>query len=116
MQTIRNVRAEHGQCAEVLAFRLQKRGLAVSPSGIGKVLRREKLTRKRVRLAKKDTWQPTTTLPGETIGIDVVYARKFKGKWLFQFTAVDCCTRLALLVDDGRTVQSDSSGVIAESD
>lgn len=90
---IRALRQPHDQCAEVLAHLLKREGITVSPSGVGNILKREGLSRTRKRLPSKDTWRPTTTTPGEVVEIDVVYVRKFKGKWLFQFTAIDCCTR-----------------------
>lgn len=93
VKAVRALRRKTGLGPDVLVHLLRREGITVSASGLTKLLKREGLSRSRKRLKKKDTWQPTTTSPGEVIEIDVVYARKFKGKWLFQFTAIDCCTR-----------------------
>ena len=77
-----------------IALRLQKRyGVIMQWRSIHKVLVREKLVTRKKRLIAKDRWRPKTTVPGELIEIDVVYAKKYKGRWLYQFTAVDACTR-----------------------
>ena len=77
-----------------IALRLKKRyGITMHWRSVHKVLVREKLVMKRRRLIVKDRWKPKTTVPGEIVEIDVAYAKKYKGRWVFQFTAVDACTR-----------------------
>lgn len=77
-----------------IALRLKKRhGITMHWRSVHKVLVREKLVTRRRRLITKDRWQPKTTVPGELVEIDVAYAKKYKGRWLYQFTAVDACTR-----------------------
>lgn len=93
VKRVRALRRKTGLGPDVLVHLLKREGITVSASGLAKLLKREGLSRSRKRLKKKDTWKPRTTIPGEIIEIDVVYVRKFKGKWLFQFTAIDCCTR-----------------------
>lgn len=93
VQRVRQLRRKTGLGPDVLVHLLKREGVVVSASGLAKLLKREGLSRSRKRLRKKDVWQPKTTVPGEIIEIDVVYVRKFKGEWLFQFTAIDCCTR-----------------------
>lgn len=90
---VRSLRKETHLGPDVLAVLLRREGLTLSHSGIGKLLKREGLSRQRTRLQKKEHWTPHVTVPGELIEIDVVYVRKFRGRWLYQFTAIDCCTR-----------------------
>lgn len=60
---------------------------------VHKVLKREGLVCTRKRLRKNQKPIPRATTPGEIIQVDVVYVRKYKGRWLYQFTAIDCASR-----------------------
>lgn len=93
IQRVRQLRRKTGLGPDVLVYLLKREGVVVSASGLAKLLKREGLSRSRRCLKKQDTWVPKSTVPGGMIEIDVVYVRKFQGKWLFQFTAIDCCTR-----------------------
>lgn len=90
---VRRLRLETHLGPDPLAILLKREGVIVSPSGLGKLLKREGLSRQRKRLTPKERWLPVVTIPGELVEIDVVYVRKFKGKWLYQFTALDAATR-----------------------
>jgi transposase InsO family protein len=92
---IRTLRMEHGRTgARNIARRLLKRdGLRIHWQTVHKVLRREGLVSHKRLWTKKDRWKPKATVPGELVEVDVAYARKFKGRWLYQFTAIDVCTR-----------------------
>ncbi len=92
---IRKIRAETPTPgAERIALRLLKRrGIMMQWRTIHKVLKREGLVRTKKRLKKNPKPIPRATFPGELVQIDVVYARKYKGKWIYQFTAVDCASR-----------------------
>ena len=80
--------------ARKIALRLQKRyGTTMHWRSVHKVLVREKLVTPRRRIITKDRWKPKVTIPGEIVEIDVAYVRKYKGRWLYQFTAIDACTR-----------------------
>ena len=80
--------------AKKIAYRLKKRhGITMHWRGVHKVLVREQLVTRRRRIMRRDRWHPKATLPGELVEIDVAYARKYQGRWLYQFTAVDSCTR-----------------------
>lgn len=80
--------------AKRIARRLKKHyGITIHWRSVHKVLVREKLVTRRKRRLTKDRWKPRTTVPGELVEIDVAYAKKHKGSWLYQFTAVDACTR-----------------------
>jgi transposase InsO family protein len=90
---IRDLRQKTQLGPDVLVILLKKEGVRVSHSGIGKLLKREGLSRQKRRIQKKTKWIPKSTIPGELIEIDVIYVRKFKGNWLYQYTAIDSCTR-----------------------
>lgn len=93
VEKVRSMREKTGLGPDILEILLRREGIRASHSGIGKLLKREGLSRQRRRLQKKERWVPKSTVPGEMVEIDVAYARKFKGRWLYQFTAVDSCTR-----------------------
>lgn len=97
VERIRTLRTETGFCAAKIRFRLLKEGIALSTRGIHKVLKREGMVKTKKRFPHKDTWKSKSTAPGELVEIDVAYMRKYKGKWLYQFTAVDSCTRWRFL-------------------
>lgn len=93
VERIRSIRAAHNFCAAKIKMRLAKEGVVMSIRGIHRVLKREGLVRTRRRFPHKDLWLPRATIPGELMEVDVAYMRKYKGKWLYQFTAIDSCTR-----------------------
>ncbi len=92
---IRSIRIESPMPgAERIALRLKKRyGITMQWRTIHKVLKREGLVRIKKRVRKNQKPIPKATLPGELIQIDTVYARKYNGRWLYQFTAIDCASR-----------------------
>lgn len=69
----------------------------MSTRGIHKILKREKLVRSKRRMNREDIWRPKTTIPGELVEVDVALMKKYRGKWVYQFTAIDCCTRWRFL-------------------
>lgn len=95
VELIRTIRMEDDSPgAERIALRIKKRhGIALQWRTVHKVLVREKLVRKKRRIPKKERWVSRPSFPGELIQIDVVYARKHKGNWLYQFTAIDGYSR-----------------------
>lgn len=97
VEKIRGLRQTTNFCAAKLRIRLLKQGVTMSTRGIHRVLKREGLIRSRKRFPFKDIWRPKSSVPGELVEIDVALMRKFKGKWLYQFTAVDSCTRWRFL-------------------
>jgi transposase InsO family protein len=97
VERIRSIRQAHHFCAEKIRLRLAKEGIAISTRGVHKVLKREKLIRSKRRMPREDIWRPKSTIPGELVEIDVALMKRFKGKWIFQFTAIDCCTRWRFL-------------------
>ncbi len=80
--------------AKKIALRLKKKhGIQAHWQTVHKILKKEGLVKKKKRLPSKTKWVAKASLPGELMQIDVVYVRKYKGNWLFQFSAVDCATR-----------------------
>ena len=93
LERIRAVRAETNFCAQKIRIRLAKEGIVMSTRGIHKVLKREGLVRTKKRLPTKKRWVTKPLLPGELVQIDVAYMRRYKGKWLYQFTSIDGYSR-----------------------
>lgn len=97
VEKIRIVRSATHFCAAKIKLRLAKEGVVMSVRGIHRVLKRAGMVRTKRRFPPKDIWIPRTTFPGELVEIDVAFMRKYKGRWLYQFTAVDSCTRWRFL-------------------
>jgi len=77
-----------------LHWKLEKENIVIHERTVGKIIKKEKLTRKyRVRRIKyKYVKQPLK--PGELVEIDVKYVpKKLNNRRYFQFTAIDCATR-----------------------
>lgn len=86
--------ARHNLGAKKIAMRLKrKHDIKIHWQTVHKILKRENLVRKKKRLPTKKKYESKAIFPGELVQIDVVYVRKYKGKWIFQFSAVDCATR-----------------------
>jgi len=88
------LRRETRLCAKKLHWRLEKRGLSVPVSTIGKILRDEGLTRK-YRVKKiKYKYIKAERKPGELVEIDVKYVPgTVQNKEYFQYTAIDTASR-----------------------
>jgi len=88
------LKARHNLGAKKIAMRLKrKHGIQIHWQTVHKILKRENLVKKKKRLPTKKKYVCKATFPGELVQIDVVYVRKYKGKWIFQFSAVDGATR-----------------------
>lgn len=88
------LRMETKLSALKLHYKLNKEGIRIHPRTIGKILKREDLTRK-YRLRKPAAPKPKADfLPGELIEIDVKWVpERIEGGRYFQFTAIDCGSR-----------------------
>jgi transposase InsO family protein len=88
------LRKETKLCAQKLHWRLEKQGLIVPVSTIGKILKDEGLTRKyRVRKIKYK-YIKAERKPGELIEIDVKYVPgRLKGRRYYQYTAIDTASK-----------------------
>ena len=93
---IRDLRlqARHNLGAKKISLRLKrKHDIQIHWQTVHKILKRENLIKKKKRLPTKKKYVCKATFPGELVQIDVVYVKKYKGKWIFQFSAVDGATR-----------------------
>jgi transposase InsO family protein len=80
--------------AKKIAIRLRKKHeIQLHWQTVHQILKKEGLIKKRKRLPSKTKWVKKAMVPGELVQIDVVYVRKYKGSWLFQFSAIDGATR-----------------------
>jgi transposase InsO family protein len=81
--------------ARKIQIRLEKKyGIKMSWQGVHKVLGRERLIPELRRVPKKDKWQrKRASHPGELVQLDIKYACKIQGKWLYQYTATDVATK-----------------------
>ena len=96
IQLVRTIRlkSKFNLGAKKIAIRLKKNhDVKIHWQTVHKILKREGLVKKKKRLPSKTKWVAKATMPGELVQIDVVYVRKYKGNWLFQFSAIDCATR-----------------------
>lgn len=93
-ERIFEVRKQTKKCALKIHWQLEKEGVRINARTIGKILKKEKLTRKyRVR---KITYKyiHAERKPGELFEIDVKYVPgRIKNKRYFQFTAIDTASR-----------------------
>jgi transposase len=93
-EEIISLRRENRLCAIKLKWKLEKHGIEVHERTIGKIIKKEGLTRRyRVRkIQYKYIKEPLRK--GDLIEIDVKYVPKFiDNKRYYQFTAIDCASR-----------------------
>ena len=89
-----DLRKETNLCAKKLHWRLEKQGLVVPISTIGKILKNEGLTRKYRVKRIKYRYIKAESKPGELVEIDVKYVPgNINGREYFQYTAIDTASR-----------------------
>lgn len=93
-ESILKLRRETKLSAKKLAWKLEKENIMVHPRTIGKIIKREGLTRKyRIRKIKYK-YIKAQLKKGELVEIDIKYVpKKLKNKRFYQFTAIDCASR-----------------------
>ena len=93
-ERIIDLRKETGLCVKKLHWRLEKQGLNIPVSTVGKILKEEGLVRK-YRIKKiKYKYIKAERKPGELIEIDVKYVPgSINGQRYFQYTAIDTASR-----------------------
>lgn len=80
--------------AKKISKRLEKKyHIRIHWQTVHRILKREGLVRKRKRLQTRTKWIKKVLEPGELVQMDVVFVKKFKGRWLYQFTAIDSYSR-----------------------
>ena len=97
-------RKETHLCAKKIHWRLKKEGLEVPVRTIGKILKKEKLTRKYKSKKMKYKYVKEERQPGDLIEIDVKYVPgRIKNKRYYQYTAIDTASRWRYLkIFDGQ--------------
>lgn len=88
------LRHETSLSAKKLSWKLEKEGIQISERTIGRILKKEGLTRKYRQRKKSYQRKKIKLLPGELLEIDIKYVpNKVSGKRYYQYTAIDCATR-----------------------
>ena len=88
------LREEKKECALKLKWYLEDEGININERTVGKILRREGLTKKYKAKKIKYKYIRAELLPGEMIEIDVKYVPgKVANKNYFQFTVIDLSSR-----------------------
>lgn len=88
------LRRETGLCAQKLHWRLQKCGVVVPTSTIGKIIKEEGLVRKYRKKKVKYRYIKVQRQPGELVEIDVKYVPgHIANKQYYQYTAIDTSSR-----------------------
>jgi transposase InsO family protein len=93
-ETVIELRKETKLCAKKLHWKLEKKGLTVPVSTVGKIIKEEGLVRK--YRVKKITYKyiKAERKPGELVEIDVKYVPgSIAGKRYYQYTAIDTASR-----------------------
>lgn len=93
-ERIIEIRKETKKCAQKIFWQLQKEGVNINTRTIGKILKKERLTRK-YRVKKiKYKYIRAERKPGELIEIDIKYVPgRVKNQRYYQYTAVDAASR-----------------------
>lgn len=88
------LRKKNGLCAQKLFWELEDEGIDIHVRTIGKILKREELTRKYRIKRIKYKYLRAERKPGELIEIDVKYVPgMIAGRQYFQYTAIDTASR-----------------------
>lgn len=93
-ERVLELRAETGESAIKLHWKLEKENIVIHERTIGKFLKKDNLTRKyRIRKIRYK-YIKALPLPGELVEIDIKFVpEKIGTKRYYQFTAIDCATR-----------------------
>jgi len=93
-EEIIQLRKQTKECAKVLKWKLEKQAINLSERTIGKIIKKEGLTRKYRLRRIKYQYIKAMLKPGELVEIDVKYVPKtINGFKYYQFTAIDCASR-----------------------
>lgn len=88
------IRKKTRKCAQKIHWQLKKEGINLLPRTIGKILKKEGLTRKYRVKKVKYKYLRAERKPGELIEIDVKYVPgSIAGRRYFQYTAIDTASR-----------------------
>jgi transposase InsO family protein len=110
------LRSELGRCAPVLHAHLIQEGYKVSQRSVGRILKREKLVRKKKQatLYKSVYKRPVATSPGALVQMDTIHIQKGDGSRFYIYTLIDLYSRLAYAEYHPQLRQKISFKVIAQ--
>ena len=81
-------------CALKLNYKLKKEGVSIGTRTIGKIVKKEGLTRRYRTRKLKTKYIRVPLAPGELIEIDIKYVpRRLNNRRYYQYTAIDCASR-----------------------
>jgi transposase InsO family protein len=93
-ETILEIRKNNHLCAKKIKWQLAKTDINISERVIGKIIKREGLTRKYRTKKIQYKYIRAPLSPGELVEIDIKYVPKILEKMkYYQFTAIDCSSR-----------------------
>ena len=93
-ERIIELRKDKKECAKKLAWHLEDEGIKIDARTIGKIIKKEGLTRKYRMRKIKYKYVKIPLRIGELVEIDVKYVpQMLNKKQLYQFTAIDCASR-----------------------
>ncbi len=93
-EKIVSVRKKTRKCAKKIHWQLLKEGIRIDPRTVGKILKKEGLTRKYRTKRIKYKYIRAERKPGELVEIDVKYVPgSIENRRYFQYTAIDCASR-----------------------
>jgi len=93
-EKIIGLRKKRKVCALKLKWYLEEEGITIHPRTIGKIIKREGLTRKYRTKKIRYKYVRVPLKKGELVEIDIKYVPdKIEGRRYYQFTAIDCSSR-----------------------
>jgi transposase InsO family protein len=89
------VRLETGRCAQILYAMLKNKGVVVSLSSVKRVLKRNRLTRRKRQLKPPyaKVQRPEAKMPGDLVEMDTIHFVKFDGSRFYIYALIDVCSR-----------------------
>jgi len=93
-EKIIELRKDTRLCSLKMNYRLQKEDISIGTRTIGKIIKKEGLTRRYRTKKIKWNYVKVPLLPGELVEIDIKYVPDpINGLKYYQFTAIDCASR-----------------------
>lgn len=113
VERIVNLRKEIGRCAPVIHKHMLNEGYSVSLSSVGRVLKREGLTRRRKPAKWHDNIKrPPVFEPGDLAQMDTIHISRSNYSKFYIYTIIDIFSRLAFAQYSPRIRQTDSLIVV----
>jgi transposase InsO family protein len=89
------LRLETGRCAQILHAMLKNEGITISLSTVTRIIRRNKLTRKKKQLKPRyaKIARPKAEKPGDLVEMDTIHYVKSDGSRFYIYAVIDVCSR-----------------------